>query len=42
MTALDFILDEKLVQQAKADFIEKLEGQTYRCPLPMDLKPGGH
>ena len=29
----------ELVQQAKADWLEELEGETYPNPLPADLKP---
>ena len=39
MTALDFLLDNALVQQARKDFLSMLDGQTYRCPLPDDLTP---
>ena len=39
-TALDFLTDPDMVAQAKKDFLEKLDGETYRCPLPDDLEPG--
>lgn len=39
MTALDFLTDEKLLQKAKDDFKKMMGDETYRCPLPKDLKP---
>lgn len=42
MTALDFLLDEKLVAQAKADHLEKLGGSTYKIAFDDDTMPGGH
>lgn len=40
MTALDFMTDPALLEQAKKDYLAKLDGETYRCPLPDDLQPG--
>lgn len=40
MTALDFMLDPSRLSQARKDYQDALEGETYRCPLPDTLKPG--
>lgn len=40
MTALDFILDEKLVEQAKKDHLDVLAGEVYRAPFSDDIQPG--
>ena len=32
--------DPALLEQAKKDYLAKLDGETYRCPLPDDLQPG--
>lgn len=40
MTALDFMMDEEMLAQAKKDFLTALNGETYRCPLPDTLTPG--
>ena len=39
MTALDFLLDEKLVEQARRDHEEATEGVPYRCPMPDYVTP---
>lgn len=40
MTALDFLLDPAMVDQARKDYLAALDGETYRCPLPDTLVPG--
>ena len=40
MTALDFMLDPAMIEQARKDYADALQGETYRCPLPDDLMPG--
>lgn len=40
MTALDFLLDERLVAQAKADHKAALGGSTYRISFDEDVMPG--
>ncbi len=38
-TACDFLMDEKLVEAAKQNWIEILDGEAYPNPLPADAKP---
>lgn len=38
-TAYDFLTDPKLVEQAKANWLEHLDGETYPNALPKDAKP---
>ena len=38
-TACDFLMDEKLVEAAKQNWLEILDGETYPNPLPADAKP---
>ena len=40
MTALDFMLDPAMLEQARKDYLAALDGETYRCPLPDTLVPG--
>jgi aminobenzoyl-glutamate utilization protein B len=40
LTALDFLTDPAMLEQARKDFAAKLDGETYRCPLPDTLQPG--
>ncbi len=40
MTALDFMTDPQMLVQARKDFLTKLDGESYRCPLPDTLQPG--
>jgi len=35
----ELLMKPELVQQAKADWLEELEGETYPNPLPAELKP---
>ncbi len=39
VTAFDFFTDEKLVQAAKDELAQRLEGETVPDALPRDLKP---
>lgn len=38
-TGLDLLMDEKLLQRMRKEFIEKLDGYTYRSGIPPDRKP---
>ena len=38
-TAVDLLRDEALVQAAKAEFSQRLEGQAYECPIPPEIGP---
>jgi aminobenzoyl-glutamate utilization protein B len=40
MTALDFMINTALVEQAKRDHLEVLGGNTYRSVIAEDVKPG--
>ena len=39
LTAIDFLQTPKLVEDAKKELIETLDGETYPNPLPEDLIP---
>lgn len=39
MTGYEFLTNPELVEQAKADWLEDLGGETYPNPLPADAKP---
>ena len=38
-TAIDMIEDPSLIEAAKAEFLEDLDGDTYHCPIPDGCKP---
>lgn len=38
-TAVEMMLNPKLIAEAKAELVEKLDGATYVCPIPADIKP---
>lgn len=38
-TAVEMMLNPQLIAEAKAELVEKLDGATYVCPIPADLKP---
>jgi aminobenzoyl-glutamate utilization protein B len=38
-TALDVLTEPKLVQEARAFFLEATEGKPYQSPIPADQKP---
>ena len=38
-TAIDMIEDPSLIDAAKAEFLEDLEGDTYHCPIPDGCRP---
>jgi len=42
VTACDLLLDEKIIEQAKSEMHERLEGKTYKCLLPDEMKPPVH
>ena len=35
----ELLLNPELIEKAKADWKEELDGETYPNPLPADLKP---
>ena len=39
LTAIDFLQTPKLVEDAKKELVETLDGETYPNPLPEDLIP---
>ena len=39
LTAMDFLQTPKLVEDAKKELVETLDGETYPNPLPKDLNP---
>ena len=39
LTALDFLQNPELANQARKELTETLNGETYPDPLPKDLKP---
>lgn len=39
LTALDFLQNPELANQARKELTETLDGETYPNPLPKDLKP---
>lgn len=39
MTAVDLLTQPKLVERARADFVEGIGGQPYRSPIPAGQKP---
>lgn len=38
-TAVEMMLNPELIAEAKAELVEKLDGATYVCPIPADIKP---
>ncbi|MGG4496052.1 M20 family metallopeptidase [Brevibacillus reuszeri] len=38
-TAIEMLLSPELIAEAKAELVEKLNGTTYVCPIPADIKP---
>ncbi|WP_312110395.1 M20 family metallopeptidase [Brevibacillus reuszeri] len=38
-TAIEMLLSPELIAEAKAELVEKLDGTTYVCPIPADIKP---
>lgn len=38
-TAIDMIEDPSLIDAAKAEFLEDLDGDTYHCPIPDGCRP---
>lgn len=39
MTALDMLETPQLLDNAKAEYIQRLGGETYHCPIPADVQP---
>ena len=39
LTAIDFLQKPELVNKAREELTETLNGETYPDPLPGDLKP---
>lgn len=42
LTALDLICDSDLVNEAQAEFKERLGGKTYKCLIPEEMEPPIH
>ena len=38
-TAIDLIEDPALLEQATADFRDRLHGRQYVCPIPAGVRP---
>lgn len=38
-TAIDALLNPGIIKNAKADLIKVLDGETYSCPIPPEVKP---
>ena len=38
-TALELFTQPELIQAAKAELLETLDGRTYQCPIPPDVQP---
>lgn len=38
-TAIDVLVRPEIVAQAKAELVERLNGQSYVCPIPAEIKP---
>jgi aminobenzoyl-glutamate utilization protein B len=38
-TGVDLLTKPELLESAKKDWVENLEGETYPNPLPADVKP---
>lgn len=39
MTVLDILMDPQIIYKAKEELKEKLDGETYVCPIPSEVKP---
>ncbi len=39
-TALEVMKDPELLKRAKAELVESLDGNSYKCPIPEDINPG--
>lgn len=39
MTALDVLMNPEIAERAKKELMEKLDGETYVCPIPSDVMP---
>lgn len=39
MTALDLLENPQLLKEANEEFRQRLQGKTYSCPIPDDVKP---
>ena len=38
-TALELFIQPELIQGAKAELLQTLDGYTYQCPIPQDVQP---
>jgi aminobenzoyl-glutamate utilization protein B len=38
-TAIDVLLRPEVIDEAKAELKERLDGQSYVCPIPAEIKP---
>ena len=38
-TVIDLIENPEIIKKANEEFLERLEGETYKCPIPAGIKP---
>ena len=38
-TALELLSQPELLQIAKTELLQTLDGRTYQCPIPQDVQP---
>ena len=38
-TVIDLIESPEIIKKANEEFLERLEGETYKCPIPAGIKP---
>jgi len=38
-TALELLTKPELLKKVRDEWVERLDGRTYKPPIPMDLKP---
>lgn len=39
LSAADLFMDHRILEEAKAEFAERLDGEEYTCPIPADAVP---
>jgi aminobenzoyl-glutamate utilization protein B len=42
MTAADLLCDPDIVEKAKAEWVERMDGRVYECLLDDDMEPPIH
>ncbi|MNP74422.1 hypothetical protein D3C76_1712970 [compost metagenome] len=38
-TAVETLLNPELIKQAKAELVERLDGESYECLVPKEITP---